>query len=173
VACCGRPGRLEQTGLARRQVGRSMSERRRSLPIIEADDFARRFSLRGSSLMWFLGAGASAAAGVPTAYDMIWEFKQKLYASQRRISLETVSDLSSPIVRQRLRTTLTPPSPSPRTIPPSTPPSLRQPFRPRLIVARTLMPRSRGPVRRSGILLSALSCARAVCESHGRPTSIH
>ena len=51
----------------------------------------------------FLGAGASASAGLPTAIDMIWEFKQKLYVSQRRGSLPTVSDLSHPLVRARLQ----------------------------------------------------------------------
>lgn len=50
------------------------------LPIIRADDFARRFILRAEKLMWFLGAGASAAAGIPTASDMTWEFKQRAYA---------------------------------------------------------------------------------------------
>ncbi len=70
---------------------------------IGADDFARRFSLRAKNLMWFLGAGASASAGVPTAWDMVWEFKQQLFISQRRVKLETVADLSNPAVRERLQ----------------------------------------------------------------------
>jgi NAD-dependent SIR2 family protein deacetylase len=41
--------------------------------LIEADDFARRFKMRAGNLMWLLGAGASAAAGVPTASDMVWD----------------------------------------------------------------------------------------------------
>ena len=53
--------------------------------------------------MWVLGAGASASAGLPTAIDMVWEFKQKLFVSQRRGSLQTVSDLSHPTVRDRLQ----------------------------------------------------------------------
>ena len=36
---------------------------------IGQDDFARRFSVRGANLMWLLGAGASNAAGLPTAHD--------------------------------------------------------------------------------------------------------
>lgn len=67
------------------------------------DDFARRFSLRARNLMWFLGAGCSAAAGVPTAMDMIWEFKQTLFVSQRRGSYRAVEDLSQPMVRDRLQ----------------------------------------------------------------------
>lgn len=73
------------------------------LPTIEPDDFARRFSLRASKVMWFLGAGASAAAGIPTAGDMIWEFKQRLYITQRGASPSSVADLSNPLVREMLQ----------------------------------------------------------------------
>lgn len=73
------------------------------IKLIEADDFARRFSLRGGNLMWLLGAGASAAAGVPTAWDMIWEFKQQLYVSQRRVSPKSVADLANPAIRSQLQ----------------------------------------------------------------------
>lgn len=73
------------------------------LPQIGADDFARRFSLRGRNLMWLLGAGASASAGIATAGDMVWEFKQHLFVSQRRISAQTVADLSSPAIRAQLQ----------------------------------------------------------------------
>jgi NAD-dependent SIR2 family protein deacetylase len=76
---------------------------KKDLPEIAADDFARRFSLRNANLMWFLGAGASASAGIPTAGDMIWEFKQSLFVSQRRASLRMVADLSSPIIRAQLQ----------------------------------------------------------------------
>jgi SIR2-like domain len=70
---------------------------------IAGDDFARRFSQRGGNLMWLLGAGASAAAGIPTAWDMIWEFKQQLYVSQRRVSPKLVADLANPAVRRELQ----------------------------------------------------------------------
>lgn len=68
-----------------------------------ADDFARRFAVRASGVMWLLGAGASASAGIPTADDMIWEFKQRLYVSQRRVEPRAVADLSNPAVRSRLQ----------------------------------------------------------------------
>ena len=58
--------------------------------------------MRSGSLMWLLGAGASAAAGIPTAWDMIWDFKQQLYVSQRRVALKSVADLSNPAVRRML-----------------------------------------------------------------------
>ncbi|WP_247517023.1 hypothetical protein [Bradyrhizobium sp. 190] len=46
--------------------------------------------------MWLLGAGASAAASIPTAWDMIWEFKQQLYVRQRRVSPKQVAELFTP-----------------------------------------------------------------------------
>ena len=70
---------------------------------VGADDFARRFSLRAANLMWLLGAGASASAGIPTASDMVWEFKQQLFISQRRVSQTSVADLSSPAIRSQLQ----------------------------------------------------------------------
>ncbi len=74
-----------------------------SPPQIGADDFTRRFSLRARNLMWLLGAGASASAGIPTAWDMVWEFKQLLFISQRRASPQTVADLSNPAIRAQLQ----------------------------------------------------------------------
>src|SRR5262245_22813149 len=73
------------------------------IPEIGADDFARRFSRRAANLMWLLGAGASAASGIPTAGDMTWEFKQLLFISQRRVSPKAVADLSSPATRTQLQ----------------------------------------------------------------------
>jgi NAD-dependent SIR2 family protein deacetylase len=72
-------------------------------PQIDADDFSRRFSLRASNLMWLLGAGASASAGIPTANDMVWEFKQLLFVSQRRVPPRAVADLSNPAIRAQLQ----------------------------------------------------------------------
>jgi hypothetical protein len=72
-------------------------------PELRVDDFTRRFALRAANLMWFLGAGASASAGIPTAWDMVWEFKQLLFVSQRRVALQSVADLSNPVIRAQLQ----------------------------------------------------------------------
>ena len=53
--------------------------------------------------MWFLGAGASASAGIPTATDMVWEFKQQLFISQKKLPPQAVSDLSNPVIRNQLQ----------------------------------------------------------------------
>lgn len=66
-------------------------------------DFIRLYQLRAPNIMWLLGAGASASAGVPTAYHLIWRFKQLLYCSSQRISIRTCSDLGDPSLRSRLQ----------------------------------------------------------------------
>lgn len=53
--------------------------------------------------MWLRGSGASAAAGIPTVRDMIWEFKQQLYVSQRRVFPKQVADLANQAVRRELQ----------------------------------------------------------------------
>lgn len=72
-------------------------------PEIAVDDFCRRLAMRAANMMWFMGAGTSAAAGIPTAYDMIWEFKQELFVSQRKVSRKVVADLSSESIRAQLQ----------------------------------------------------------------------
>src|SRR5712692_1194922 len=53
--------------------------------------------------MWFLGAGASVAAGVPTAWDLIWQFKRKIYCSEQRVAPVLVDDLTNSAVRARIQ----------------------------------------------------------------------
>ncbi|MCJ2022056.1 SIR2 family protein [Methylobacterium sp. E-065] len=52
--------------------------------------------------MWLLGAGVSAAAGIPTAWDMIWRFKRELYVTQRKVSRQTLDDLAHVAVQALL-----------------------------------------------------------------------
>ena len=66
------------------------------------DEFLRIYPLRAPNLMWFLGAGASAAAGIPTANALIWEFKRALFCAAQKISLKTCDNLSNPVVQRRL-----------------------------------------------------------------------
>ena len=69
---------------------------------LSSDDFARRFALRPGQLMWLLGAGASVSAGIPSAWDMIWQFKQTLFVTQRKAAPQSVSDLGNPAIRALL-----------------------------------------------------------------------
>ena len=65
--------------------------------------FLRLFQLRSTQIMWFLGAGASASAGIKTAGDMIWDFKQRLYRSQRKLPPSAITDIGEPAVQRKLQ----------------------------------------------------------------------
>jgi hypothetical protein len=68
---------------------------------ISSPEFARVFSTRGPRVAWFLGAGASASAGVPTGYDMILDFKTRLYTEATSLTSREV-DPSDPLWRDRI-----------------------------------------------------------------------
>lgn len=68
---------------------------------ISSAEFARVFTTRGRRVAWFLGAGASASAGVPTGYDMIMDFKTRLYADATNLTLRDM-DPSDPLWRERI-----------------------------------------------------------------------
>lgn len=72
-------------------------------PRMDLPGFLRLHGLRVPSLMWLLGAGSSAAAGVPTAWHMIWEFKRAIFCSEERVSLAACEHLSDPAVRERIQ----------------------------------------------------------------------
>jgi NAD-dependent SIR2 family protein deacetylase len=65
-------------------------------------EFLRAYHARAANLMWFLGAGASAAAGIPTADNLIWQFKRSIFCAQQRVSVRLFDNLSSRPVRDRL-----------------------------------------------------------------------
>jgi hypothetical protein len=65
--------------------------------------FLRLFQMRRGQVMWFLGAGASRAAGIKTATDMIWEFKQQIYCSEKKRSLSSIPDVGDAAVRRKLQ----------------------------------------------------------------------
>jgi hypothetical protein len=66
-------------------------------------EFLRIFPVRSPNLMWFLGAGASAASGIATAGDMIWDFKRRLYCTEQRVSIRACEDLSNPDLRAKIQ----------------------------------------------------------------------
>jgi hypothetical protein len=63
--------------------------------------FAERFALNPSGFAWLLGAGASSTAGIPTGYQMIQEFRTRLFASDTGISLREI-DPADPVWQSRI-----------------------------------------------------------------------
>lgn len=70
--------------------------------LMTGGEFARVFSTRGPRIAWFLGAGASAAADIPTGYDMILDFQTRLYTEATGLTLDQV-DRSDPLWNARIR----------------------------------------------------------------------
>jgi SIR2-like domain len=72
-------------------------------PPLDTPAFLRLFQLRAAQIMWFLGAGASRSAGIKTAGDMIWDFKQRLYRSQKKLPPSAITDIGEPSVQRNLQ----------------------------------------------------------------------
>jgi len=66
-------------------------------------EFLRLYTERSQNLMWFLGAGASATSGVPTAGDMIWDLKRMIYCAEQKVSVRACQDLHDPLLQQKLQ----------------------------------------------------------------------
>lgn len=66
-------------------------------------DFLRAYQVRQPNIMWLLGAGASRSAGIKTAGDMIWDFKQLLYRSHKKLPPKAIPDPGDPAVRRKLQ----------------------------------------------------------------------
>lgn len=68
-------------------------------------------------MAWFLGAGASAASGIPTGYAMIRDFKSQIFCRENNLSKRDI-DTADPIWIERIdgffrRTSLLPPDGDP------------------------------------------------------------
>ncbi len=53
-------------------------------------------------LMWFLGAGTSRTAGMPTATDIIWDLKRKYYCLQENQDLQA-HDINNQAIRWKIQ----------------------------------------------------------------------
>lgn len=83
------------------------------IPTLSGAEFASAFALRPNRLAWFLGAGASAASGIPTGYAMIRDFKKKIFCQKNNYSPQEV-DSGDPLWSERIdeffkRTSILPP----------------------------------------------------------------
>ncbi len=65
-------------------------------------EFARMFAVAGGHIGWLFGAGTSASAGIPTATQLLDEFKAILYASECSLERAEVR-MSDPLVADRVR----------------------------------------------------------------------
>ena len=64
-------------------------------------DFVRKISGSLPQYAWLLGAGASQSAGLPTAYDIIWDLKTRYYCAEENQRL-SAHDVQNPAVREKI-----------------------------------------------------------------------
>ncbi len=88
-----------------------------SIRTVTTAQFANAFALRPNLVAWFLGAGASAASGVPTGYAMIRDFKAQIFCRETNLSKREI-DTADPVWIERIdaffqRTALLPPNDDP------------------------------------------------------------
>ncbi len=61
--------------------------------MIKIEEFVRKFSVIGEKqFSLLLGAGASASSNVPTASEMTWDFKRRLYATKKGFKISEVEN---------------------------------------------------------------------------------
>jgi len=69
---------------------------------IEFEDLVSTYTARPGHMMWFLGAGASRTAGMPTATDLIRELKLRQYCREENQDPHSL-DMNSPALRERIQ----------------------------------------------------------------------
>ena len=69
---------------------------------MDQTQFTGRFCARPQSFAWFLGAGASATAGLPTATNILWDMKRRYYCQQENQEISR-QDMQSQSVRSKIQ----------------------------------------------------------------------
>jgi len=65
-------------------------------------DFLNIYKLKGQHYMWLLGAGTSVSAGIPSANNLISQFKLNIFCNATGSNPKLYYDLANPTTRQNL-----------------------------------------------------------------------
>ena len=63
---------------------------------MELTDLIQHITLNEPHFMWFLGAGAPRSAGLPTAYNIIWDLKRRYYALHENVDISITGNSTNP-----------------------------------------------------------------------------
>jgi hypothetical protein len=74
---------------------------RRYFGTMDLPEFVRLASERIDRFAWFLGAGASQSAGLPTAWDVMWDLKRRFYCAEENQTV-AANDLQNPAVLDKI-----------------------------------------------------------------------
>src|SRR5690348_5013496 len=69
---------------------------------MEQGEFTGRFCAKPQNFAWFLGAGASATAGLPTATDILWDMKRRYFCREENQEISR-QDLQNEAVRAKIQ----------------------------------------------------------------------
>ena len=70
--------------------------------LIDQVEFTSLFCARPQNFAWFLGAGTSRSAGLPTATDIIWDLKRRYYCREENQEIER-QDIQNEVVQARIQ----------------------------------------------------------------------
>ncbi len=70
---------------------------------IPLSEFVKFYPLRAKGLTWFFGAGSSISAGVPSANDLIWDFKRRIYCAEQALPLSIYNNLTDSGIREQIQ----------------------------------------------------------------------
>jgi hypothetical protein len=70
---------------------------------MDQKQFTGLFCARPRNFCWFIGAGASRSAGLPTATDIIWDLKRRYYCQEENQDISR-QDIQSDAVKARIQT---------------------------------------------------------------------
>ena len=73
-----------------------------STPVIAMDELVQRCAASPARIMWFLGAGASRTANMPTASDLVWELKLRQYCREQNQDIQQ-HDVANRQIRNRIQ----------------------------------------------------------------------
>ncbi len=70
--------------------------------IMSENEFFRHYLQNAPHIMWFLGAGTSRSAGLPTAADIIWDLKRRYYCLHENQDLQS-HDINNNAIKQKIQ----------------------------------------------------------------------
>jgi hypothetical protein len=70
---------------------------------VPLSEFVKFYPLRAKNLCWLFGAGSSVSAGVPSAYDLTWDFKRRIYCADQAYPLSLFSNLTDPGKKEQIQ----------------------------------------------------------------------
>src|ERR1700730_11159333 len=69
---------------------------------MKEQDFLKHYVQSARHMMWFLGAGTSRSAGLPTANDIIWDLKLKYYCAEENQDIKA-HDINNKAIKSKIQ----------------------------------------------------------------------